>query len=112
MASGEKMKGPAAAAAAAANLDPNINENTGIHTYEAPWPRESRFRLAVGSFIEDYPNKVTYTHTHTHTPLSSHTYQVSSLSLSLSQNQELVQEELGSLSIRLLWSRRLHSALL
>ncbi|CAM6025474.1 unnamed protein product [Sphagnum balticum] len=65
MSSGEKMKGPAAAAAA--NLDPNNNKNTGIHTYEAPWPlygmnwsnrRETRFRLAVGSFIEDYPNKV------------------------------------------------------
>ncbi len=70
MSSGEKMKGPAAAAAA--NLDPNNNKSTGIHTYEAPWPlygmnwsnrRETRFRLAVGSFIEDYPNKVTYTHT-------------------------------------------------
>jgi hypothetical protein len=70
MSSGEKMKGPAAAAAA--NLDPNNNKNTGIHTYEAAWPlygmnwsnrRETRFRLAVGSFIEDYSNKVTYTHT-------------------------------------------------
>jgi hypothetical protein len=64
MSSGEKMKGPATAAAA--NLDPNNNKNTGIHTYEAPWPlygmnwsnrRETRFRLAIGSFIEDYPNK-------------------------------------------------------
>jgi hypothetical protein len=88
MSSGEKMKGPATAAAA--NLDPNNNKNNGIHTYEAPWRlygmywsnrRETRFRLAIGSFIEDYPNKVTYTHT----PLSSHTYQVLlSLSLSLS----------------------------
>jgi len=87
MSSGEKMKGPAAAADA--KLDPHNNKNTGIHTYEAPWPlygmnwsnrRETRFRLAVGSFIEDYSNKVTYTHK----PLSSHTYQVSSLSLSLS----------------------------
>jgi len=90
MSSGEKMKG-LATAAAAANLDPNNNKNNGIHTYEAPWPlygmnwsnrRETRFRLAIGSFIEDYPNKVTYTHT----PLSSHTYQVLlSLSLSLSK---------------------------
>jgi hypothetical protein len=40
----------------------------GIYTYEAPWliygmnwsvRRDSKFRLGVGSFIEEYRNKVT-----------------------------------------------------
>jgi WD repeat-containing protein 68 len=45
----------------------DMKQRRGIHTYEAPWNiygmnwsvrTGSKFRLAVGSFIEDFRNRV------------------------------------------------------
>jgi WD repeat-containing protein 68 len=44
-----------------------VKQRKGIYTYEAPWTiygmnwsvrTDSKFRLAVGSFIEEFRNKV------------------------------------------------------
>lgn len=56
-------------AAAAAAAAPPARKRKEIYTYEAPWcifglaasqrpGRESEFRFALGSFVEEYSNKV------------------------------------------------------
>ena len=59
--------GPATAGAAAASAAPADADKKEIYTHEAPWliygmnwsvRPDQRFRLAIGSFTEEYTNKV------------------------------------------------------